>query len=200
MIKKFLIAIPVRDFINPMSRLDNILTTSNRIKLSKAMLLNIVQSFQDENIEIVCVTRDKLVKEFCVKNNIKIFSSKRTGMNNELEDILDSIEYDHWTICHADLPYINKFFAKEWIKSCKVSDIVICSSKDNGTPLLGGSTKVHNLYYGKNSFEKHIKMFQEKNLDIKKSFNKEFSFEIDDEDDFIEFQKNTPRWFKGVNI
>ena len=59
---------------------------------------------------------------------------------------------------------------------------------------------MHHLHYGKNSFEKHIKMFQEKNLDIKKSFNKEFSFEIDDEDDFIEFQKNTPRWFKGINI
>ena len=43
-------------------------------------------------------------------------------------------------------------------------------------------------------------MFQEKNLDIKISFNKEFSFEIDDEDDFIESQKNTPRWFKGVSI
>ena len=199
MINKFLIAIPVRDFINPMSRLDNILSTSNRIKLSKAMLLNIVQSFQDENIEILCVTRDKLVKDFCDKNNIKIFSSKRTGMNNELEDILDSIKYDHWTICHADLPYINKFFAKEWIKSCKVSDIVICSSKDNGTPLLGGSAKVTQLKYGQNSFEKHMKIFQDNNFDIKKSFNKEFCFEIDDENDFQEFQKNLPRWYKNIN-
>ena len=43
-------------------------------------------------------------------------------------------------------------------------------------------------------------MFQEKNLNIKKSFNKEFCFEIDDEDDFLEFQKNTPRWFKSVSI
>ena len=59
---------------------------------------------------------------------------------------------------------------------------------------------MHHLYYGKNSFEKHIKMFQEKNLNIKKSFNKEFCFEIDDEEDFLEFQKNTPRWFKGVSI
>ena len=200
MTKKFLIAIPVRDFVNPMSRLDKILSTSKRIELSKAMLLNIVESFTDDHVEIVCVSSDSLVKEFCNHNNIKVFSSTKTGINEELEDALNSIDYDFWTICHADLPYINRFFANEWVNQCKQSDIIICSSKDNGTPLLGGNKKVHHLYYGKNSFKKHIKMFQEKNLDIKISFNKEFSFEIDDEDDFIEFQKNTPRWFKGVNI
>ena len=137
MTKNFLIAIPVRDFINPMSRLDKILSTSKRIELSKAMLINIVESFKADHVEIVCVSSDSLVKEFCNQNNIKIFSSTETGINEELEDALNSIDYDFWTICHADLPYINKFFANEWINQCKQSDIIICSSKDNGTPLLG---------------------------------------------------------------
>ena len=119
MTKKFLIAIPVRDFVNPMSRLDKILSTSKRIELSKAMLLNIVESFKDDHVEIVCVSSDSLVKEFCNQNNIKIFSSTKTGINEELEDALNSIDYDFWTICHADLPYINKFFANEWINQCK---------------------------------------------------------------------------------
>ena len=70
-----------------MSRLDKILSTSKRIELSKAMLINIVESFKDDHVEIVCVSSDNLVKEFCNQNNIKIFSSTKTGINEELEDV-----------------------------------------------------------------------------------------------------------------
>ena len=200
MLKNFLIGIPVRNFKNPMSRLENVLSVEKRIELSKGMFENIVKSFENEDTKIVCITNDEFVINYCKNNDIETFSSKKKGLNFELEEFLHSYEYEYWTICHADLPYLNNFYAQEWIKECKSSQIVICSSKDSGTPLLGGNIKIKKLMYGKNSFDNHIKMFQEKNLDIKISFNKEFSFEIDDEDDFLEFQKNTPRWFKGVSI
>jgi hypothetical protein len=44
-----------------------------------------------------------------------------------------------------------------------------------------------------------MKIFQDNNFDIKKSFNKEFCFEIDDEKDFQEFQQHLPRWYKNIN-
>ena len=36
--KSFLIGIPVRDFVNPMSRLSEVLSKDQRIKLSKGLL------------------------------------------------------------------------------------------------------------------------------------------------------------------
>ena len=200
MLKNFLVGIPVRDFKNPMSRLQNALTIDSRIELSKAMFLNITKSFQDDSTKIVCVTNDKLVKDFCQNNTIETFSSLNKGLNSELEDFLHSYEYDHWTICHADLPYITKFYAQEWIKECKLAELVICASKDNGTPLLGGSTKVKKLMYGNNSFNNHMEIFLNEDIKIKKSFNKEFSFEIDDEEDLKEFLKNKPRWSKKLDF
>ena len=46
MLKNFLIGIPVRNFKNPMSRLENILSVEKRIELSKGMFKNIVKSFE----------------------------------------------------------------------------------------------------------------------------------------------------------
>ena len=200
MLKNFLIGIPVRNFENPMSRLEDILTVEKRVELSKGMFENIVKSFKNDDTKIVCISNDALVIDYCKNNEIETFSSNKNGLNSELEEFLDSYEYEYWTICHADLPYLNNFYAQEWIKECKSSQIVICSSKDQGTPLLGGNFKIKKLIYGKNSFDNYMKIFLQENLKIKKSFNKEFSFEIDDEEDFKNFLQNRPRWSKNLEF
>ena len=200
MLKNFLIGIPVRNFKNPMSRLENVLSVEKRIELSKGMFENIVKSFENEDTKIVCITNDEFVINYCKNNDIETFSSRKKGLNFELEEFLHSYEYEYWTICHADLPYLNNFYAQEWIKECKSSQIVICSSKDSGTPLLGGNIKIKKLMYGKNSFDNHMNIFLQENLDVKKSFNKEFSFEIDDEEDFISFLQHRPRWSKNLEF
>ena len=54
--------------------------------------------------------------------------------------------------------------------------------------------------YGKNSFDNHMNIFLQENLIVKKSFNKEFSFEIDDEEDFNSFLQHRPRWSKNLEF
>ena len=58
MLKNFLIGIPVRNFKNPMSRLENVLSVEKRIELSKGMFENIVKSFENDDTKIVCITND----------------------------------------------------------------------------------------------------------------------------------------------
>ena len=74
MLKNFLIGIPVRNFKNPMSRLENVLSVEKRIELSKGMFENIVKSFENDETKIVCITNDELVIDYCKNNNIKIVS------------------------------------------------------------------------------------------------------------------------------
>ena len=53
--------------------------------------------------------------------------------------------YKNWTIVHGDLPYITKHYARIWMNLCESEDIVIAASKDNGTPIFGGS-KMYNKF------------------------------------------------------
>ena len=61
-----------------------------------------------------------------------------------------------------------------------------------------GNIKIKKLMYGitKNSFDNHMNIFLQENLDIKKSFNKEFTFEIDDEKDYQKFFLTKQNWLK----
>ena len=77
MLKNFLIGIPVRNFKNPMSRLENVLSVEKRIELSKGMFENIVKSFENEDTKIVCITNDEFVINYCKNNGIETFSTRK---------------------------------------------------------------------------------------------------------------------------
>jgi 2-phospho-L-lactate guanylyltransferase (CobY/MobA/RfbA family) len=65
--KSFLIGIPVRDFVNPMSRLSEVLSKDQRIKLSKGLLLNLIDVFQDSDSDIYVVSNDIKVKNSVIR-------------------------------------------------------------------------------------------------------------------------------------
>jgi len=197
--KDFIIGIPVRDFNDPMTRLSNDLSLDKRILLMKSMLINIVDSFQDKNVDIFCITNDSLVIEYCNKLNIPTFISKSKGLSNEVSEFLNSNNnYQGWTICHADLPYLTKYYAKNWINECLNNEILISESKDSGTPLIGGKYYIKNFKYGKNSYKKHTEFLDRESISYKKVFHHELSFEVDDSEDYKELLKNKPRWFRKI--
>ena len=197
--KSFLIGIPVRDFGNPMSRLSKVLSKDQRIELSKGLLLNLIDVFQDSDSDIYVVSNDIKVKEFCHKKNINVIETGEKGLNNEIKSFINQInKYKSWTIVHSDLPYLTKHFARTWISLCTSKDIVIAASKDNGTPIIGGTKFFNNFLYGENSFNKHIDILQEQNTPYERIFHKEFCFELDDEEDYMEFLRHKPRWYTKI--
>ena len=74
--------------------------------------------------------------------------------------------------------------AKVWIEECLLNEIIISESKDSGTPIIGGNKFINEFQYGEKSFIKHIELFNKKNINYKKIFNKELSFEVDDINDY----------------
>ena len=163
--KEFIIGIPLRDFRDPMTRLSNELSLNKRVELMQHMLLNIANAFQDQNVEIFCITKDSLVVEYCNKIEIPTFVSTSKGLSNEsAEFLISNNNYEGWTICHADLPYLTKYYAKNWINECLNNEIVISESKDSGTPIIGGKTYIKKFQYGKNSYKKHTKFFDKEKI------------------------------------
>ena len=195
--KKILIGIPVKDFINPMSRLKEILELNERIQLQKSLIQNIVSSFKNDQRDIFLISNDNNVENFAHELEIKVFKTSEKDLNKEVFQFSTLFEqYEAWLICHADLPYINKFVANLFCIEIIENQIIITSSKDNGTPIIGGSINFNNFRFGNNSFLEHKKLLIKNNIEYSQLFLKELSFEIDNPDDYENFLKHKPRWFK----
>ena len=76
------------------------------------------------------------------------------------------------------------------------NEILICESKDSGTPLIGGKNYIESFHYGKNSYKKHTEMLNNENFNYKKVFHKELSFEVDELEDYNKWFKSQEPWLK----
>ena len=198
--RKKIIGIPIKNLENPMSRLSEVLTQDERIHTQKELIRNIVQSFKNNDHEIFLISTDNEVEILAKNLNVKIFKCNSSGLNKEVTEFSKLFSnYDGWIICHADLPYLTKHFANIISTEVNENEILIAKSKDNGTPLIAGAVNFNKFMFGKNSFNKHIEYLREKKYVYKQIFSTEFTFELDDGDDYKKFMQNQPRWFRKLN-
>jgi len=198
---KIIIGIPIHSFDNPMSRLSNSVDLKTRRSLQKALLVNTVNSFKAENMDIFLISNSHDVEVISDELDVNLFKTNVSGLNQEIIEFTTLIKnYQNWAICHADLPYLNKFNISVFLNEIENNKIVISKSDDNGTPLIGGSVFFNNFQYGKNSFIKHTSALTKQKIEFKQIYNKELYFELDTPQDFEIFIKNTPRWYKKLSI
>ena len=198
---KIIIGIPIHSFDNPMSRLSDSVDLKTRQNLQKALLVNTVNCFKAENVDIYLISNSHDVEIIADELNVRLFRANVGGLNHEIIEFTTLIKnYQNWSICHADLPYLNKFNISVFLKEIENNKIVISKSDDNGTPLIGGSVFFDNFEYGKNSFNKHTSALKKQKIEFKQIYNKELYFELDTPQDFEVFIKNTPRWYKKLSL
>ena len=198
---KIIIGIPIHSFDNPMSRLSESVDLKTRQSLQKALLVYTVNCFKGKNVDIFLISNSRDVEVIADELNVNLFKANVSGLNNEIIKFTNQIKnYQNWTICHADLPYLNKFNISVFLNEIENNKIVISKSDDDGTPLMGGSVFFDNFQYGKNSFIKHTSTLTKQKIEFKQIYNKELYFELDTPKDFEVFIKNTPRWYKMLSL
>jgi 2-phospho-L-lactate guanylyltransferase (CobY/MobA/RfbA family) len=198
---KIIIGIPIYSFDNPMSRLSASVDLKTRQKLQKALLVNTVNCFKVENVDIYLISNSHDVEIIADELDVKLFRANVSGLNHEIIEFTTLIKnYQNWSICHADLPYLTKFNISVFLNEIENNKIVISKSVDNGTPLIGGSVFFDNFEYGKNSFNKHTSALTKQKIEFKQIYNKELYFELDTPQDYEIFIKNTPRWYKKLSL
>ena len=107
---KIIIGIPIHSFDNPMSRLSESVDLKTRQSLQKALLVNTVNCFKGKNVDIFLISNSRDVEVIADELNVNLFKANVSGLNNEIIKFTNQIKnYQNWTICHADLPYLNKF-------------------------------------------------------------------------------------------
>ena len=199
--RKNIIGIPIKNLENPMSRLAKTLDKKQRIALQIGLIRNIVECFRDNDNVIFLISNDLEIKKLAKQLEINFYNTSSIGLNEEVIEFSNNFKnYKRWMICHSDLPYITKFFAKTIIQEIQGNDILIAKSKDFGTPFMAGSVNFSEFKFGVNSFKKHTKYLMENNYEYKQIFSTEFTFELDEESDYQRFLLNQPRWFKKLTI
>ena len=199
--RKNIIGVPVKNLDEPMSRLASTLDKKQRIALQIGLIRNIVECFKDNGNDIFLISNDLEIKKLANQLKVNYYNTKSIGLNKEVIEFSNNFKnYKGWIICHSDLPYVTKFFAKTISQEMQDSDILIAKSKDTGTPFMAGSVNFSDFKFGVNSFKKHTKFFMENNYEYKQIYSTEFTYELDDESDYQNFLLNQPRWFKKLKI
>jgi len=199
--RKNIIGIPIKNLDEPMSRLASALDKNQRITLQIGLIKNLAECFRSTDNDIFLISNDSEIEKLANQLEINFFKTKSTGLNEEvIEFSINFKNYQSWMICHSDLPYVTKYFAKTISQEIEGSEILIAKSKDNGTPFIAGSVNFDEFKFGVKSFDKHLKNLMENKYEYKQIFCTEFTFELDDERDYQKFLLNQPRWFKKLTI
>jgi len=199
--RKNIIGIPIKNLEEPMSRLASTLDKNQRITLQIGLIKNLAECFRGKDNEIFLISNNLEIEKLANQLEINFFKTKSVGLNKEVIEFSNNFKnYQSWMICHSDLPYVTKYFAKTISQEIEGSEILIAKSKDNGTPFIAGSVSFDAFRFGIKSFDKHSKYLMENKYEYKQIFSTEFTFELDDEIDYQKFLLNQPRWFKKLTI
>ena len=199
--RKNIIGIPIKNLKEPMSRLDSTLDKNQRISLQIGLIKNLAECFRSKDNDIFLISNDSEIEKLANQLEINFFNAKSVGLNKEVIEFSKNFKnYQGWMICHSDLPYVTKYFAKTIIQEIEGSEILIAKSKDSGTPFIAGSISFDEFRFGVKSFDKHSKYLKENKFEYKQIYSTEFTFELDDENDYQKFLLNQPRWFKKLTI
>ena len=199
--RKNIIGIPIKNLKEPMSRLASTLDKNQRITLQIGLIKNLAECFRGKDNDIFLISNNLEIEKLANQLEINFFKTKSVGLNKEVIEFSNNFKnYQSWMICHSDLPYVTKYFAKTISQEIEGSEILIAKSKDNGTPFIAGSVSFDAFRFGIKSFDKHSKYLMENKYEYKQIFSTEFTFELDDEIDYQKFLLNQPRWFKKLKI
>ena len=156
--RKNIIGIPIKNLEEPMSRLSSILDKNQRTTLQIGLIKNLVECFRGKDNDIFLISNDSEIEILAKQLEIDFFNTKSVGLNKEIIEFSNNFKnYRSWMICHSDLPYITKYFAKTISQEIEGAEILIAKSKDSGTPFIAGSVCFDEFKFGVRSFDKHLK-------------------------------------------
>jgi 2-phospho-L-lactate/phosphoenolpyruvate guanylyltransferase len=191
---KSYVVIPVREFSTTKLRLESILTEDERILLTRTLLERGLRAIEHSNVDQVIVVASDVE---AVRKNFKNYPKLKTireshrygGVNLAMQDGLLEISAEHpdsrTLLMPSDLPLLDSNALNNVLGFLDSHDLIICPSrKKDGTNLLGFVRKgAIPLHYDDDSFTKHLLEAEGRGLDYKILDSKEFSFDLDDEED-----------------
>lgn len=203
---------PLKRLNDSKTRLSNVLTVEERVRLTVAMLKDVVESaVHAKGVESVCIINNDMEVAHLMKvYGVKMLRDPGGGLNNALNEWLKKVEKESESalILPADIPLIEPRDVEHAIQLASHYDMVISPSRDmDGTNalLLKPPTLIPPLF-GPNSFRRHMKAAFERDVKVKVFKNKRIGFDVDNPNDLKtllsarEVHRNLGEWLKNFSL
>jgi 2-phospho-L-lactate guanylyltransferase len=198
--------VPVREFSMTKLRLSSVLSTEQRSALSRALLSRVIRALTLSRIsKIILVSSDpsEVLSSFRIPSKLTAISESthHGGVNRAMRDGIDLARKEDArtiTLLPSDLPVINHSKINEALDLLTSLDLIINPSLEkDGTNLLAFVSDIDfHLYYDDNSYSKHCREAVIRQLKFRQLDWKEFSTDLDTEDDL----KRTMKLYSVFNF
>ena len=187
------------------TRLSKRLNRIERTHLTLAMLANVLSALRGARkiatITVVCADRKTrpIVQEH---DATFLWEGPRRGLNNALNFALKRAPEDSSIlIIHADLPLLTSEDVNNLITSAENYPLALVPSKDKtGTnAILMHEPNIIRLAFGKESFQRHINLANQRRVYYKVIRINGIAFDVDEEDDLEELMQNSTKPYEFLN-
>lgn len=196
--------IPVKTLSNSKNRLSKLLTVDERVKLSEAMLYDVLDSICNcKSIsKIIVISKDERVfsiaREF---GTTFVREEKERGVNAAIA-LADSIcmDSDASIVIPQDLPLILPSDIDMLCSSAKVKSCVIVTPShryDGTNALLRKPPNVIETHYDEDSYEIHVRKARERSVPVKILLNRRLMIDLDGPNDIKHIMSGNSRGRTG---
>jgi 2-phospho-L-lactate guanylyltransferase len=183
----------VKTFANGKKRLASLLTVDERIKLSEAMLYDVLDAVSNcrSISKTIIVSKDEriwsIAKEF---GTMIVEEAEEMGVNAAVA-LTDNIcrDSDASIVIPQDLPLIQPSDLDTFCKSAGNEDCIIITPShryDGTNALLRKPPNIMKTHYDEDSYEIHLKKARENNISAKIIMNKRLMLDLDEPGDIAQ--------------
>ncbi len=147
------VIVPIRDF-SGMSRLEGVLTPSQRRKLSLVLCKAAISAAREAELDIVVISSSPEVADWAEHHDLTIWRDPGNGLSGAASSAVDRLGSDPWIVLHADLPLVTAP-ALERVAEASLRTAVLVPSHDGGTNVIA-CTGPFPFDYGPGSFHRHL--------------------------------------------
>ena len=184
--------VPVKTLASSKQRLSKLLTVEERIKLSEAMLYDVLDSVCNcKSInKIIVVSKDKQVFSIAIEFGVAIVREEQELGVNVAVALADNIckDSDARIVIPQDLPLILPSDVDVLCASAKEKNCVVITPSyryDGTNALLRKPPNVIETHYDEDSYEIHLQKAKERNIPVKIFLNRRLMLDLDEPTDIM---------------
>ncbi len=164
--------IPVKRLKWTKSRLGKRLAAVERAGLSIAILSGVVEACRDTGFKPICVSSDPYVESLAKSRGWGFIRDEGRSLRSAVEVGVQRLlrsGFREIMVVSSDLPLIRSDDIAHIVKLSDQSDVVLCPNLNmNGTNIVYlKRPRIFKPLYGRNSYEKHLRFFENRGLVVK---------------------------------
>lgn len=204
--------VPLKELDRSKSRLSPILKPSQRAELTKAMLQDVLGALTESGSvdSITVVSADKRAQKVTEQFNAYFLNEgEPRGLNNAIRFAVSEREMEKSAllVVHADLPLLTPLEVRVFLKEANGYPVVIAPSKDeSGTnAMLLQPAEVLRPSFGKDSYNRHLSILDQKGIAFSVQSVRGFGFDIDEPKDLLDLTQlnageNTENFLRSTHL